>query len=100
MPDLQKVADLLRQVAEELVSGLPEGEEKEAGLNLLGSKKKQSLKKLDDDQRGYLKPPNEKPPRRQKGTPLSETRDYGSGYMEQYRAEGKDNSAYIPKGRK
>jgi hypothetical protein len=36
MPDLQKVADLLRQVAEELVSGLPEGEEKEAGLNMLG----------------------------------------------------------------
>jgi hypothetical protein len=84
---LRSLADVLRELAEKILQELPEGDEKSA-----------ALKKLDDDSRAFRKMPNEKPPRRQKGTPLSETRDYGKDYMAEYRAEGKDTT-YIPKGR-
>jgi len=62
--------------------------------------KEATLKKLDDKERPYRKQPNYKPPRRQHMTPLSETRDYGREYMQEYRAEGRDNNSYIPKGKR
>lgn len=89
MPNLVAIAELLRKMADELVGSEPESAEKEA-----------ALKSLDDKHRKYIKPPNEKPPRREKGLPLSETRDYGKDYMREYRAEGKDSHAYIPKKKK
>lgn len=77
------ISSLIRQAVEE------EEESKEA-----------ALKKLDDKERPYRKQPNYKPPRRQHITPISETRDYGREYMQEYRAEGRDNNSYIPKGKR
>jgi hypothetical protein len=84
------ISENLKGVARDLLGKVDESE-KEAANKV--------LKTFDDDNKAFKKMPNEKPPRRQKGVPLSETKDYGREYMAGYRADGKD-STYIPKGKK
>jgi hypothetical protein len=89
--DKQKIkplSDYLVEAAFKLIEEMPDGEEKTSALKNFEKEKK------------YRPMPNEKPPRREKGTPLSMTRDYGRDYMKEYRADGNDNNSYIPKGRK
>lgn len=76
------IASKLREIAEEI------NPLKEARLEEEGTSTKD---------KGYLKMPNVKPPRRQNNN-VSDTREYRREYQENYRAE--NGNGYIPKPKK